>query len=162
MIKEQWIMTRIGLWLFFNDYGYISDIKILFIMLIALIVYVVNLCYVKKDIIKLIVAFPVIIFFGFSLYIILSVTAADIPQYGTQLQKEMLTFCIQEKTENGLTAEDREDIAGTIEYIMKACKKDYDKLEAKHKRELEHKKFLLKNKEILDSLDKMLIEQGVK
>lgn len=89
-------------------------------MLIALIVYVVNLCYVKKDIIKLIVAFPVIIFFGFSLYIILSVTAADIPQYGTQLQKEMLTFCIQEKTENGLTVEDREDIAGTIEYIMKA------------------------------------------
>ena len=74
----------------------------------------------------------------------------------------MLTFCIQEKTENGLTAEDREDIAGTIEYIMKACKKDYDKLEAKHKRELEHKKFLLKNKEILDSLDKVLIEQGVK
>lgn len=42
MIKEQWIMTRIGLWLFFNDYGYISDIKILFIMLIALIVYVVT------------------------------------------------------------------------------------------------------------------------
>ena len=36
MIKEQWIMTRIGLWLFFNDYGYISDIKILFIMLIAI------------------------------------------------------------------------------------------------------------------------------
>ena len=113
-------MTRIGLWLFFNDYGYISDIKILFIMLIALIVYVVNLCYVKKDIIKLIFVFSIIIFFGFSLYIILSVTAADIPQYGTQSQKEMLTFCIQEKTENGLTAEDREDIAGTIEYIMKA------------------------------------------
>ena len=45
---------------------------------------------------------------------------------------------------------------------MKACKKDYDKLEQKHKQELEHRKFLLKNKEILDLLDKMLIEQGAK
>lgn len=50
----------------------------------------------------------------------------------------------------------------TCFYSQKACKKDYDKLKAKHKRELEHKKFLLKNKEILDSLDKVLIEQGVK
>lgn len=155
-------MTRIGLWLFFNDYGYISDIKILFIMLIALIVYVVNLYYVKKDVIKLIVTFAAIIFFCFGLHIICSVTAADIPQYGTESQKEMLAFCIQDKRPNGLTEEDKKDIAGTIKYITKACKKDYDKLEAKHKRELEHKKFLLKNKEILDSLDKVLIEQGVK
>lgn len=106
-----------------------------------------------------------ICFFLSTIFIIvfgIQVSPEYIPQYGTQSQKEMLTFCIQEKTENGLTAEDREDIAGTIKYIMKACKKDYDKLEAKHKRELEHKKFLLKNKEILDSLDKVLIEQGAK
>ena len=41
---------------------------------------------------------------------------------------------------------------------MKECQKKYDELEEEREQELKHRKFLLKNKEILDSLDKMLIE----
>lgn len=85
-----------------------------------------------------------------------------IPQYGTQSQKEMLAICIQDKRPNGLTEEDKKDIDYAMEDIMLDCKRKYNQLEEKRKQELKHRKFLLKNKEILDSLDKMLIEQGAK
>lgn len=74
----------------------------------------------------------------------------------------MLAICIQDKRPNGLTEEDKKDVAYAIQDIMLDCQRKYDTLEQKHKQELEHRKFLLKNKEILDSLDKMLIEQGAK
>lgn len=155
-------MTGFWLWFLLNDYGYINEIRVLFVMLIALMAFIINLSCLKKGIIQAIVSLTIIIFVGLTAYMLRSVTVVDIPQYGTQSQKEMLAICIQDKRPNGLTEEDKENIAITINNIMKVCKEDYDQLEAKHKRELEHKKFLLKNKEILDSLDKVLIEQGAK
>ena len=74
----------------------------------------------------------------------------------------MLAICIQDKRPNGLTEEDKKDIDYAMEDIMLDCKRKYNKLEEKRKQELKHRKFLLKNKEILDSLDKMLIKQGIK
>ena len=153
-------MTSI-LMLFADDYGSFTDSTIFMAFMVLCLVFYFSKKYaIKND--DTIAGISVFLYMVFMFSYLFTVSPTHIPQYGTQTQKEMLTFCIQEKTENGLTAEDREDIAGTIKYIMKACKKNYDKLEAKHKRELEHKKFLLKNKEILDSLDKVLIEQGVK
>ena len=100
--------------------------------------------------------------FNISSNVLIKNNVALIPQYGTQSQKEMLAICIQDKRPNGLTEEDKKDVAYVIQDIMLDCQRKYDTLEQKHKQELEHRKFLLKNKEILDSLDKILIEQGAK
>lgn len=119
-----------------------------------------------KDILRLILIISYIcimcFLFNISSNVLIKNNVALIPQYGTQSQKEMLAFCIQDKRPNGLTEEDKKDIAYTIQDIMLGCKRQYDTLEQKHKQELEHRKFLLKNKEILDLLDKVLIEQGAK
>lgn len=73
----------------------------------------------------------------------------------------MLAICIQDKRPDGLTEEDKKHVAYIIEDIMLDCQRKYDKLEEKRKQELTHRKFLLKNKEILESLDKMLIKHNV-
>ena len=152
-------MTKIGLWLFFNDYGYSNNIQNLFIMVIALMVYAVNLCYVTKDVIKHFVSFALIIFLCLILYIIHSVTAADIPQYGTQSQKQMLLLCLKHEKNNKLSDDEQKHISNTINNIMETCYKNYLNNEQYAKKLLEEQKQELKDKEVLESLNKMMDNQ---
>lgn len=169
------------MWLFVNNFGFIDWISglflVLFVSLLLLfccfIVFILmylfeKTCLLKlfKDIVHLILIINYIcimcFLFNISSNVLIKNNVALIPQYGTQSQKEMLAICIQDKRPNGLTEEDKKDVAYVIQDIMLDCQRKYDTLEQKHKQELEHRKFLLKNKEILDSLDKILIEQGAK
>lgn len=169
-------MMHIFMWLFVNDYGSIGFINglflVLFGMLLCLPVVLIIVCtiekitFLQKETKDLFAAFFIVILFAIGLFSGLNNLSKEspetfaffIPQYGTQSQKETLSICIQDQRKNGLTEEDKKHIAYIIGDIMKECQKKYDELEEEREQELKHRKFLLKNKEILDSLDKMLIE----
>ena len=182
-------MMNIFMWLFVNDYGSVGFISGLFLVLLGILLIYFSLffllildCLIEKTLECLIKKICLLELFNIIVYIIIITIFISftcfifdtsfkiftkshvslIPQYGTQAQKEMLAICIQDKRPNGLTEEDKKDIDYAMEDIMLDCKRKYNKLEEKRKQELKHRKFLLKNKEILDSLDKMLIKQGIK
>ena len=174
-------MMHIFMWLFVNDYGSIGLISGLLLVLIGILLLCFSLyfllilmCLIEKTclfkLFKAILCSIIITSFIFFEYFLIYTGdknftkshASLIPQYGTQSQKEILSICIQDRRKNGLTEEDKTNIAYAIDDIMEMCQKKYDKIEEKHEQELKHRKFLLKNKEILDSLDKILIEQGAK
>lgn len=149
-------MTGFWLWFLLNDYGYINEIRVLFVMFIALIVFIINLSCLKKGVIQAIVSLTIIIFVGLTAYMLRSVTVVDIPQYGTQSQKEMLLICLQHEKNNELSEEEQKHISTTINDIMETCYKHHLNNEEYAKKLLEKQKKELKDKEVLESLNKMM------
>ena len=125
-------------------------------MFIALIVFIINLSCLKKGVIQAIVSLTIIIFVGLTAYMLRSVTVVDIPQYGTQSQKEMLLICLQHEKNNELSEEEQKHISTTINDIMETCYKHHLNNEEYAKKLLEKQKKELKDKEVLESLNKMM------
>ena len=176
---------NIFMWLFVNDYGSVYLVATVFSILFGILLFIIFsvlflifiVILIKETCLPKLIEFfltlisPIIVLIGWACFIYLIFFTINenfiksqvtlIPKYGTQTQKEMLAICIQDKRPNGLTEEDKKHVAYIIEDIMLDCQRKYDKLEEKRKQELKHRKFLLKNKEILESLDKMLIKHNV-
>ena len=79
-----------------------------------------------------------------------------IPQYGTQSQKQMLLLCLKHEKNNELSEEEQKHISNTINNIMETCYKHHLNDEQYAKKLLEEQKQELKDKEVLDSLNKMM------
>lgn len=145
--------TELFLQLFANDYGSIDNVSILIFYNITLIWCILLLSLINA---KSWLTFPFIIFsiyfaFGFS-----TATTENVPQYGTQSQKEMLLICLQHEKNNELSEEEQKHISNTINDIMETCYKHHLNNEEYVKKLLEEQKQELKDKEVLDSLNKMM------
>ena len=83
-----------------------------------------------------------------------------IPQYGTESQKEMLLLCLKHEKNNELSEEEKKHISYTLNNIMETCYKHHLMGKINTKKLLEEQKQELKDKEVLDSLNKMMANQG--
>lgn len=68
----------------------------------------------------------------------------------------MLLLCLKNEKNNELSEEEKKYISGTINEIMKTCYKHHLNDEQYVKKLLEEQKQELKDKEILESLNKMM------
>lgn len=101
------------------------------------------------------IIFPIYFAFGFS-----TATPENVPKYGTESQKEMLLLCLKHEKNNELSEEEKKHISDSLNNIMETCYKHHLNDEQYAKKLLEEQKQELKDKEILDSLNKMMNNQG--
>ena len=169
-------MMYIFMWLFVNDYGSIGVINglflVLFGMLLCLPVVLIIVCaiekitFLQKETKDLFEAFFIVILFAIGLFSGLNNLSKEspetfaflIPQYGTQSQKEMLLICLQHEKNNELSEEEQKHISTTINDIMETCYKHHLNNEEYAKKLLEKQKQELKDTEILNTLNEMMVK----
>jgi hypothetical protein len=151
------------MWIFSDDFGFINNNAIIFMLLyffiLVLVIFRMPEKYTKPYLFG--IGFNIIYWF-FVFFIFSKISPDHIPQYGTQSQKEMLAFCIKKYKNNELTEEEQKYISKTIRIIMSKCYTYHLMNKEIAKRQSKEQKQELKDKEILDSLNKMLIEKGDK
>lgn len=152
-------MTNILMWLFANDFGLFSNVMkftlLFFFIIFGLIMFMLQR-YVKRMLFTLFAICLVYICCFFIIFIYSKISPEYIPQYGTQSQKEMLLICLQHEKNNKLSEEEQKHISNTINDIMETCYKHHLNNEEYVKKLLEEQKQELKDKEVLDSLNKMM------
>ena len=153
-------MTSILMCLFANDFGFFTmgkGVIVLYILSFAF-PFVFSMIFTKiDDFISL--QLMGICFFLSTIFIIvfgIQVSPEYIPQYGTQSQKQMLLLCLKHEKNNKLSDDEQKHISNTINNIMETCYKNHLKNEQYVKKLLEEQKQELKDKEVLDSLNKMM------
>ena len=154
-------MTSILMWLFANDFGLFSDniimFRFLFFSIIFLFIFFISEKYVKPVLFVICLNFVCLCFVWF---ISFKIFPEYIPQYGTESQKEMLLLCLKHEKNNELSKEEQKHISTTINNIMETCYVHHLNDEQYAKKLLEEQKQELKDKEVLDSLNKMMANQG--
>ena len=164
--------------LFINDYGYTGWIVDLFlVMFVHLLMFfffflatilanfIETTCLLK--VIKIFLQLIILISFICLLFFIVDTggkiitksQASFIPQYGTQSQKEMLLLCLKHEKNNKLSNDEQKYISNTINNIMETCYKHHLMGKINTKKLLEEQKQELKDKEVLESLNKMMDNQ---
>ena len=155
-------MTNILMWLFANDFGLFSNVMkftLLFFFIIFVLIMFMLQQYVKRMLFTLFAICLVYICCFFVIFISSKISPEYIPQYGTESQKEMLLLCLKNEKNNELSEEEKKHISNTINNIMETCYKNHLNNEQYVKKLLEEQKQELKDKEVLDSLNKMMDNQ---
>ena len=112
--------------------------------------------YVKHTLFTLFTICLVYAYCFFVIFIPSKISPEYIPQYGTESQKEMLLLCLKHEKNNELSEEEQKHISTTINDIMETCYEHHLNNEQYVKKLLEEQKQELKDKEVLESLNKMM------
>lgn len=151
---------NILMWLFANDFGLFSGGAIIVGFLIFFIIFLF-ICFTSEKYVKpvLFVICLNFVYLCFVVFVSFKISPEHIPQYGTQSQKEMLAFCIKKHKNNELTEEEQKHISKTIRIVMGKCYTYHLMNKEIAKRQSKEQKQELKDKEVLDSLNKMMDSQ---